>query len=74
MRRECRRRGPAHPPGEAETLLPAELRGAVTPGEEARTLGRLFDAARDVPGQAWKRDYLRVTSELAIKGDRDAQG
>jgi len=37
---------------------------AVTPGEDARTLGRQFKAALDVPGQAWKRDFLRVTSEL----------
>jgi hypothetical protein len=38
---------------------------AVSPGEEARTLGRTFDPSREVPGQAWKRDFLRVTSELA---------
>jgi outer membrane protein insertion porin family len=37
---------------------------AVTPGEGAHTLGKAFDAGTDVPGQAWKRDYLRVTSEL----------
>jgi hypothetical protein len=37
---------------------------AVSPGEEARTLGQVFNPARDVPGQAWKRDFLRVTSEL----------
>jgi hypothetical protein len=37
---------------------------AVTPGEDARTLGKVFDPSRDVPGRAWKRDYLRVTSEL----------
>jgi hypothetical protein len=38
---------------------------AVSPAEEARTLGQAFDPAREVPGQAWKRDFLRVTSELA---------
>jgi len=37
---------------------------AVTPGEDARTLGREWDPALEIPGQAWKRDYLRLTSEL----------
>jgi hypothetical protein len=37
---------------------------AVSPGEEARTLGQVFNPAREVPGQAWKRDFLRMTSEL----------
>jgi outer membrane protein assembly factor BamA len=38
---------------------------AVKPAEDAQTLGEIFDPSRDVPGRAWKRDYLRVTSELA---------
>jgi hypothetical protein len=37
---------------------------AVSPGEAARTLGRVYDPSREIPGQAWKRDYLRLTSEL----------
>lgn len=37
---------------------------AVTPGENAHTLGKVFDPGTDVPGQAWQRDYVRVTSEL----------
>ena len=38
---------------------------AVAPAEDAGTIGQVFDPSRDVPGQAWKRDYVRVTSELA---------
>jgi hypothetical protein len=38
---------------------------AVSPAEEARTLGQEFDPAQEVPGQAWTRNFLRVTSELA---------
>ncbi len=37
---------------------------AVSPAENALTIGEVFDARRAVPGQAWKRDYLVVTSEL----------
>jgi hypothetical protein len=41
---------------------------AVSPGEGARTLGQVFEASRDRPGQAWKRDYFRLTSELVWDG------
>jgi hypothetical protein len=37
----------------------------VSPGSGARALERVFAASLDSPGLAWKRDYLRVTSELA---------
>jgi hypothetical protein len=37
---------------------------AVSPAEDALTIGKVFEASREVPGQAWKRDYLVVTSEL----------
>jgi len=38
---------------------------AVSPGKDAQTLGRSFTPSLDAPGLAWKRDFLRVTSELA---------
>jgi hypothetical protein len=37
---------------------------AVTPGPNALTLGQVYDPLRDLPGRAWQRDYLRLTSEL----------
>ncbi|MGD8898166.1 MAG: hypothetical protein PVJ73_19205 [Acidobacteriota bacterium] len=38
---------------------------AVSPADQARTLGQVFDPTGDVPGRAWKRDFLRLTSEVA---------
>jgi hypothetical protein len=37
---------------------------AVIPGDNALTLGQVFEASRDVPGRAWQREYFRLTSEL----------
>jgi hypothetical protein len=37
----------------------------VSPGTGAQALERVFAASLDSPGLAWKRDYLRLTSELA---------
>lgn len=37
---------------------------AVSPDENAVTIGKVFDPSLAEPGQAWKRDYLLVTSEL----------
>ncbi len=40
---------------------------SVTPGQDARTQGQVFAKSLDTPapGLAWKRDFFRVTSELA---------
>jgi hypothetical protein len=50
---------------------------AVTPAEGAGTLGQVYEASGDVPGRAWQRDFLRVTSELVWDTrvrPRNAQG
>ncbi len=50
---------------------------AVAPAEDAGTIGQVFDPALDVAGRAWKRDYLRLASELAWDTrvrPRNAQG
>jgi len=46
---------------------------SVSPSAGARSLGVEFSPSLDAPGLAWKRDYLRVASELAWDNRDDAR-
>jgi hypothetical protein len=46
---------------------------AVSPGPGAQSIGMEFLPALDAPGLAWKRDYVRLSSELAWDSRHDAR-